>query len=95
MLTLSLILGGIYLIADEFKNPLASQSVGLFAAAFILATAMSLLVELTQLFRTTPPAHCRQSCAEPAVQSCCPFRRTKIRCVLECSTLLAVPPWLC
>jgi hypothetical protein len=53
-LTLSLFLVGIYLIADKFKNPLASQSVGLFTAAFILAIAMTPLVELTQFFRTTP-----------------------------------------
>ena len=52
MLTLSLALLGIYLIVDEFKNPLSSQSPGLFAAAFILATAMTLLIELSQLFRT-------------------------------------------
>jgi|1186.fasta_scaffold968694_1 hypothetical protein len=53
VLTLSLVLLGGYLIADEFKNPLSSQSVGLFVAAFILATAMTLLLELTQLFRGT------------------------------------------
>ena len=52
VLTLSLVLLGIYLIANEFKNPLASQSPGLFAAAFILATAMTLLIELSQLLRT-------------------------------------------
>jgi hypothetical protein len=63
VLTLSLLLGGISLIADEFRNPLASQSVGLFAAAFILATAMTLLVELTQLFRTTP----RHTAGNPAL----------------------------
>jgi uncharacterized membrane protein YbhN (UPF0104 family) len=53
VLTVSLVLLGGYLIADEFKNPLSSQSVGLFVAAFILATAMTLLLELTQLFRRT------------------------------------------
>jgi len=52
-LTVSLVLLGGYLIADEFKNPLSSQSVGLFVAAVILATAMTLLLELTQLFRGT------------------------------------------
>ena len=52
VLTLGLALLGIYLIIDEFKNPLSSQSPGLFAAAFILATAMTLLIELSQLFRT-------------------------------------------
>jgi len=39
------------LIADEFRNPLASQSISRFAAAFVLATAMTLLADLTQLFR--------------------------------------------
>ena len=53
VLAISLVLLGAYLIADEFKNPLSSQSVGLFVAAFILATAMTLLLELTQLFRAT------------------------------------------
>src|SRR5262245_21554619 len=44
------ILGG-YLINDEFRNPLASQSIGLFAPAFVLAAAMTLLMELTQMVR--------------------------------------------
>lgn len=64
VLTLSLLLVGIYLIADEFKNPLSSQSVRLFAAACILATAMTLLVELTQLFRAAP----RKTATKPARQ---------------------------
>ena len=51
VLTAGLLFLGVYLIADEFRNPLASQSIGLFAAAFVLATAMTLLVDLTQLFR--------------------------------------------
>ena len=51
ILIVGLVLLGSYLIADEFKNPVSSQSVGLFAAAFILATAMTLLIELTQIFR--------------------------------------------
>jgi hypothetical protein len=51
ILTASLLFLGAYLIADEFRNPLASQSIGLFAAAFVLATAMTLLADLTQLFR--------------------------------------------
>ena len=52
VLTISLLLLGVYMIANEFRNPLASQSLGLFTAAFILATAMTLLIELTQIFRT-------------------------------------------
>jgi hypothetical protein len=51
-IALGLVVLGVYLIADEFRNPLASQSIGLFAAAFVLATAMTLLVELTQIFRS-------------------------------------------
>lgn len=51
VLTISLLILGVYLIVNEFKNPLSSQSIGLFTAAFILATAMTLLIELTQLFR--------------------------------------------
>jgi hypothetical protein len=41
------------LIADEITNPHASQSVGLFAAAFLLASAMALIHELIQLPRNT------------------------------------------
>jgi hypothetical protein len=33
-LTLGLLCLGFYLIEDQFANPLASQSLGLFAAAF-------------------------------------------------------------
>jgi hypothetical protein len=51
ILAASLLFLGVYLIADEFRNPLASQSIGLFAAALVLATAMTLLADLTQLFR--------------------------------------------
>jgi hypothetical protein len=40
---------GVYLIEDQFTNPLASQPLGLFAAAFLLATAMALVYELVQL----------------------------------------------
>ena len=53
VLATGLLVLGVYLIADEFRNPLASQSIGLFAAAFVLATAMTLLVDLTQLFRNS------------------------------------------
>jgi hypothetical protein len=45
---------------NEFDNPLSSQSLDLFTAASVLATAMSLVIELTQLFRTVPSA---QRCA--------------------------------
>jgi hypothetical protein len=37
------------LIEDQFTNPLASQSLGLFAAAVLLASAMAMLYELIQL----------------------------------------------
>jgi uncharacterized membrane protein YbhN (UPF0104 family) len=51
VLALGLAILGVYLINDEFRNPLASQSIGLFAAAFVLATAMTLLMELSQMVR--------------------------------------------
>ena len=53
VLTLALLFLGIYLIAGEFTNPIASGSLGLFIAAVVLATAMTLLLELSQLFRGT------------------------------------------
>jgi hypothetical protein len=61
VLALGLLCLGVYLIEDEFSNPLASQSIGLFTAAFVLATAMTLLYELLQLSRSTwgNPARCR------------------------------------
>jgi hypothetical protein len=59
-LTLGLLGLGLYLIADEFANPLASQSFALFVAACVLATAMILLYELIQLPRRIwrNPAEC-------------------------------------
>jgi hypothetical protein len=51
LLALVLFVLGAYMIADEFKNPLASQSFGLFTAAFLLASAMALIHELIQLPR--------------------------------------------
>ena len=51
--TLALLCLGVFLIQNLFANPLASQSVALFAAAFILAIALLLLYELLQLPR--PP----------------------------------------
>ena len=50
-LTLSLLSVGFYLIADEFANPLDSQSFALFIGASILSVAMILLYELIQLPR--------------------------------------------
>jgi hypothetical protein len=50
-LTLTLLSLGFYLIADEFANPLASQSFALFIGASILSVAMILLYELIQLPR--------------------------------------------
>jgi hypothetical protein len=49
LLAVILSLLGAYLIQDQFTNPLASQPLGLFAAAFLLATAMALVYELVQL----------------------------------------------
>ena len=50
-LMLTLLSLGFYLIADEFANPLASQSFALFIGASILSVAMILLYELIQLPR--------------------------------------------
>jgi hypothetical protein len=50
-LTLGLLCIGFYLIADEFVNPLASQSFALFVGACVLAGAMILLYELVQVPR--------------------------------------------
>jgi hypothetical protein len=52
LLAVVLFVFGAYLIHDEFTNPLASQSLGLFTAAFLLASAMALLYELVQLPRS-------------------------------------------
>lgn len=49
MLVVALFVLGAYLIEDQFTNPLASQSLGLFAAAVLLASAMAMLYELIQL----------------------------------------------
>lgn len=51
-LTLSLLCLGVYLIWDQFVEPLAPHETGLFTAAFLLATAMTLLYELIQLPRS-------------------------------------------
>ncbi len=51
-LTLALVFLGVYLIHDQFAQPLAPHSISLFMAAFILATAMTLLYELIQLPRS-------------------------------------------
>lgn len=39
---------GVYLIQDEFANPVAAQSIGLFTAALILTTGVILLFYLIQ-----------------------------------------------
>jgi hypothetical protein len=51
LLVVALLVLGAYLIEDQFTNPLASQSLGLFAAAVLLASAMAMLYELIQLPR--------------------------------------------
>jgi outer membrane biosynthesis protein TonB len=60
LISLVLLVVGVYLIEDEFTNPLASQSLELFAAAFLLASAMALVHELIHmprnLWRNQPPA---------------------------------------
>ena len=49
LLVVAMFVLGAYLIEDQFTNPLASQSLGLFAAAVLLASAMAMLYELIQL----------------------------------------------
>ena len=51
LLVVALLVLGAYLIEDQFTNPLASQSLGLFAAAVLLSSAMAMSYELLQLPR--------------------------------------------
>jgi hypothetical protein len=46
---ISLLLGGGYIVADQFNSPAASQSYALFAGAFFIATSITLLAELFHL----------------------------------------------
>ncbi len=43
---IALLLGGGYIVADQFSTPAASQSYALFAGAFFMATSITLLAEL-------------------------------------------------
>jgi len=43
---IALLMGGGYIVADQFSNPAASQSYALFAGAFLMATSITLLAEL-------------------------------------------------
>jgi len=43
---IALLLGGGYIVADQFTSPAASQSYALFAGAFFMATSITLLAEL-------------------------------------------------
>jgi hypothetical protein len=47
-LALGLLSLGVYIIKDNFENPLAAQSWGLFTAAFVLATGVTLLYYLVE-----------------------------------------------
>src|SRR5258708_27291186 len=51
LLVVALLVLGVYLIEDQFMNPVASQSLGLFAAAVLLSSAMAMSYELIQLPR--------------------------------------------
>jgi hypothetical protein len=51
LLVLALLVIGAYMIEEQFTNPLASQSLGLFASAVLLSSAMALLYELIQVPR--------------------------------------------
>jgi hypothetical protein len=43
---IALLLGGGYIVEDQFTSPAASQSYALFAGAFFIATSITLLAEL-------------------------------------------------
>jgi hypothetical protein len=43
---IALLLGGGYIVEDQFSSPAASQSYALFAGAFFIATSITLLAEL-------------------------------------------------
>jgi hypothetical protein len=51
LLVLALLVIGAYMIEEQFTNPLASQSLSLFASAVLLSSAMALLYELIQVPR--------------------------------------------
>ncbi len=46
---IALLLGGGYIVEDQFTSPAASQSYALFAGAFFIATSITLLAELFHL----------------------------------------------
>jgi hypothetical protein len=46
---IAMLMGGGYIVADQFSNPAASQSYALFAGAFLMATSITLLAELFHL----------------------------------------------
>jgi hypothetical protein len=46
---IALLLGGGYIVADQFTSPAASQSYALFAGAFFMATSITRLAELFHL----------------------------------------------
>jgi len=47
-LALTLLSLGVYIIREEFANPIAAQAWGLFTAAFVLAVGVTLLFYLVQ-----------------------------------------------
>ena len=46
---IAMLLGGGYIVEDQFSSPTASQSYALFAGAFFIATSITLLAELFHL----------------------------------------------
>ena len=79
-LTLALLGVGFYLIADEFANPLASQSFALFIGASILSVAMILVYELMQLPRKIwrNPAGCSSPHPRPGRRITLASRATRL-----------------
>jgi hypothetical protein len=59
LLAVTLLLAGGYLMEEQLTSPLASQSFALFAAAFFIATSITLMIELFHV-----PKRRRRGCAD-------------------------------
>jgi hypothetical protein len=59
LFAVTLLLAGGYLVEEQFTSPLASQSFALFAGAFFIAMAITILIELFHV-----PKRNRRGCAD-------------------------------
>lgn len=59
LLAVALLLGGGYLLEEQLTSPVASQSFALFAAAFFIATSITVMIELFHV-----PKRNRKGCAD-------------------------------